>query len=1044
MTGPTGDNGIGQFSITNQDSLLIINNSIEKEINDGTVESAIINEEYPSGYIYFKTNLTLNDQRVFIDSSENIGIIFDNSGSVFSLIGGSQIHDLGVYNSNDNYSISVAGGTMKWNINGVTIASGSYMGSPIIKPIFKLSKIGDSIYDISYGYTQAGPQGTSGNVGSTGPTGIQGNIGGTGSIIYSNTGTPNISLGRNGDYYIDTLTGQFYGPKRDNELNYIENLGITNAVIGTDGSGEYLIVGDTTYNSNDGGVYVYKNINETYTLIQTLTADGPIPVDEKYGRHLAINRNGDTLAVYSRDVSFNNVNYYGVIYVYDLIDSSWNFNTKLYGDLSGNRSELIPYGYGIGFSISGDGTRLIVSNDSFNGSNGIIYIYTKSGGTWSLTNTIISPDSGSNQFGFDTKINYNGNLFAVSAPYYDDNFGNESVGKVYVYEYDQMNSLWNLVIDFIGDASGNSLGNGSLTMDTSGLIIGARVVGYNNQSGAIQIFRNTGTWTSDVLFSPSDSSENDYPGEFSAMSADGNIYLYGLSSVKYAFYLFKYIDGTWTELQKIEHPGSPPSYYPNQIIMTNTLNKVFVMDDTPTSPNLFLYENLGWGSGFSIKGTSGLTGPTGPTGPTLPINGIGTGYMLIGDSINPTGTVYYNTNVRIDNTGTSTGPTGTSMYYSTHIIPSTGDYFCLGTPDNRWKDIYLTSSTIYLGPTATISADEIGNLQINGQSYSNTGPTGYGPTGSYGPALFGFTGDIGTNYIISPTANTIKKLTTGFNALYTDEGYTNAYISFKTSILPENLNNQRVGLYGNKSWMVYFNSSDKKVYAEMDGTPLSIIANTHNVNNVYTIYASNLGIRWFVNGVQQHSINFLSGTIKGYFNLTNINDTVSNISFGPLIEGPTGPTGSSGGGGGSSYSYIRIINSSSPGNSMLNTPTDLGYSNTYSVTQGYPDTSLMIVNPSNITVATNGIYRIFFKAWFISASDNGSRYVRININGDTQENETSQTYIAGASDMSPVNTSYIYQLTAGDTLQFYVYHSFGSFPGTIQINNYVIFIEKLA
>ncbi|MEL7833903.1 hypothetical protein [Fodinibius sp. Rm-B-1B1-1] len=57
---------------------------------------------------------------------------------------------------------------------------------------------------------EQGPQGSEGSQGPVGPAGDDG------SMIYSGTGVPASSIGSSGDYYLDTNTGEMYGPKDDN------------------------------------------------------------------------------------------------------------------------------------------------------------------------------------------------------------------------------------------------------------------------------------------------------------------------------------------------------------------------------------------------------------------------------------------------------------------------------------------------------------------------------------------------------------------------------------------------------------------------------------------------------------------------------------------------------------------------------------------------------------------------------------------------------------------------------------------------------------
>jgi hypothetical protein len=60
-----------------------------------------------------------------------------------------------------------------------------------------------------------GPQGIPGPQGDSGVAGLAGPAGADGSVIYSGNGAPSLSLGKNGDYYLDKSNGNLYGPKTD-------------------------------------------------------------------------------------------------------------------------------------------------------------------------------------------------------------------------------------------------------------------------------------------------------------------------------------------------------------------------------------------------------------------------------------------------------------------------------------------------------------------------------------------------------------------------------------------------------------------------------------------------------------------------------------------------------------------------------------------------------------------------------------------------------------------------------------------------------------
>ncbi len=86
---------------------------------------------------------------------------------------------------------------------------------------------------------------------------------------------------------------------------------------------------------------------------------------------------------------------------------------------------------------------------------------------------------------------------------------------------------------------------------------------------------------------------------------------------------------------------------------------------------------------------SGTPGPTGPTGEGIIIIGGATGYgnMLVYDT---------NSNKLLQSTTLTTepGPTGDTVHVNGNIIPTKDDYYSLGTPIHRWKDLNVGPGTV--------------------------------------------------------------------------------------------------------------------------------------------------------------------------------------------------------------------------------------------------------------------------------------------------------------------------------------------------------------
>ena len=140
------------------------------------------------------------------------------------------------------------------------------------------------------------------------------------------------------------------------------------------------------------------------------------------------------------------------------------------------------------------------------------------------------------------------------------------------------------------------------------------------------------------------------------------------------------------------------------------------------------------------QGPIGPTGPQGETGPTGPIGPQGPG---ANQQLDTTSDVTFNT-VNVTNTLTSG-----------HHLPSLDAQFDLGSPDLRWRSLYVTTNTIYIDSYA-VSVDS-GFLTIDGNpQIGPTGPAGpQGPQGEQGiqgetgPA--GPTGPSGETGAVGPT-----------------------------------------------------------------------------------------------------------------------------------------------------------------------------------------------------------------------------------------------------------------------------------------------------
>ena len=182
---------------------------------------------------------------------------------------------------------------------------------------------------------------------------------------------------------------------------------------------EVALEGDTafvtSYTANtvgkgDGKIYVFKRTGTTWTQTQTLVPNDPITgAGEAFGSALAID-NG-TLVAGAFNKSVNNAPY-GAAYIFTGSGGTWTQQAKLFDPTSTVNDKF-------GFSVDISGNSVIVGTPGQNGlgaedGRGFAYIFTGSGSSWTQQQKIISSDrAAGDSFGIDVAID--GDTAAVGA-----------------------------------------------------------------------------------------------------------------------------------------------------------------------------------------------------------------------------------------------------------------------------------------------------------------------------------------------------------------------------------------------------------------------------------------------------------------------------------------------------------------------------------------------------------------------------------------------------------------------------------------------------
>ena len=178
--------------------------------------------------------------------------------------------------------------------------------------------------------------------------------------------------------------------------------------------------------------------------------------------------------------------------------------------------------------------------------SGAVYIYSRSGSTWSQQ-AVLSPGNGldDNRFGYAVSID--GDTAIVGA-YHQSETGTNS-GVVYVFV--RSGSTWSLQTKLLGDDtfSGDFFGK-SVAISGDTVIVGAPGQDYlGSASGSAYIFvRSSDVWIQQAKLTPDDGVSMDYFGRAVAISGDHVIVgTYNQYITSYKAYIFERSGSFWSQ-----------------------------------------------------------------------------------------------------------------------------------------------------------------------------------------------------------------------------------------------------------------------------------------------------------------------------------------------------------------------------------------------------------------------------------------------------------------------------------------------------------------
>jgi hypothetical protein len=317
--------------------------------------------------------------------------------------------------------------------------------------------------------------------------------------------------------------------------------------------------------NNAGAAYVYVRSGSTWTQQAKLTASDA-QADDLFGYGISATINSDgTYVIVGSPYEDTGGSSAGAAYVFTRSGSTWTQQQKI---VSSDLQAGDQFGWSV--SINSTGTYAIVGArlEDTNASNaGAVYIFTRSGSTWTQQAKIVSSDGESNdQFGYTVSMSSDGSYAIVSAYLEDGGAGNPLGGAGAAYVFSRSGSTWTeqAILRASDSQASDQFGDSvSINSDGTYAIVGAKLEDGGagdpiSGAGAAYVFSRSGsTWTEQAILRASDAQANDNFGQSVSINSDGTYAIVGAPeedggagnpiSGAGAVYVFSRSGSTWTE-----------------------------------------------------------------------------------------------------------------------------------------------------------------------------------------------------------------------------------------------------------------------------------------------------------------------------------------------------------------------------------------------------------------------------------------------------------------------------------------------------------------
>ena len=316
--------------------------------------------------------------------------------------------------------------------------------------------------------------------------------------------------------------------------------GIFGTSVAISSDGNTALVGATNANAGAGAAYVFVRTGTSWIQQQELTAQDA-ETGDFFGYDVALASDGSTAVVGTPHKNSDK----GAVYVFTRVSKNWTQQQELTVPDSAQYD-----GLGESVAISGDGNTTLAGSPGHNSQAGAVYVFTRSGTTWSQQPELAASDATSSAFfGWSVALSSDGNTALAGA--YGQNL---EQGSAYVFT--RTGATWTQQQELAAiDAADQSFFGWTVALSGDGNTALVGAPDTNSYAGSAYVFVRSGaSWSQQQELTPADAAASDEFAGAVALSGDGNTALLGASgngSGSGAAYLFTRAATNWSQQQEL-------------------------------------------------------------------------------------------------------------------------------------------------------------------------------------------------------------------------------------------------------------------------------------------------------------------------------------------------------------------------------------------------------------------------------------------------------------------------------------------------------------